>query len=66
MQAIVPTLPSLPIQPLIRAGNCPHGMFKDFRAYPWVMNVVEYDPATLDDIVGQLVEACEFRVKEGQ
>jgi uncharacterized protein YjbI with pentapeptide repeats len=42
LQAIVPDLPSVPVQPLLMASSPEYGMFDDFRAYPWVLDLVTY------------------------
>lgn len=64
--AVVPHLPSVPIQPLILAGNCPYGMFEHIQSYPWVMGLQEYDQANLEDIVGRSVEDCERKFEESR
>ena len=66
LQAVVPLLPSVPIQPLILAGSHPYGMFEHIQRYPWVMSVQEYDPANLEDIVGRSLEDCERKVEESR
>lgn len=45
---IVPWLPSVPVQPLLLKGRNSYGMFKDFRAYWWVLPVWEY--RDIDDV----------------
>jgi uncharacterized protein YjbI with pentapeptide repeats len=48
LMAIVPNLPSLPVQPLLLASQHKYGMFEDFRDYPWVLKEFVYrDQATL-------------------
>jgi uncharacterized protein YjbI with pentapeptide repeats len=42
LQAIVPTHPCLPIQPIILALQREPGMFDFFRRYPWVLQPLEY------------------------
>ena len=64
LAAVVPLLPSVPVQPLIRAGNRPYGMFEHIHRYPWVMSLQEYNPANLEEIVGRSVEDCERKVEE--
>jgi uncharacterized protein YjbI with pentapeptide repeats len=48
LQAIVPNLPSVPIQPLLLGTEREYDMFDHFRKYPWVLATYHYDsPATL-------------------
>jgi hypothetical protein len=42
LQAIVPDLPSVPVQPVIIASQEEPGMFDFFRRYPWFLKVHRY------------------------
>ncbi len=42
LQRIVPALPSVPVQPLIAAGQAAYGMFVDFGGYPSVLPPFRY------------------------
>ncbi|HKU74810.1 MAG TPA: pentapeptide repeat-containing protein [Pyrinomonadaceae bacterium] len=43
LHAIVPALPSLPVQPIILASQHEYGMFKDFAAYLSVLSPFRYN-----------------------
>lgn len=53
--SIVPTLPSVPVQTIIKRGEKPWGMYELIARYPWVLKTFEYDD------VAQLLEM--FRAK---
>lgn len=61
LMAIVPTSPSIPVVPVIRAGEAPYAMFHDLHAYPWMLPLVTYRDD--DDLLAQL-EAAVVRPAE--
>jgi uncharacterized protein YjbI with pentapeptide repeats len=53
LMAIVPNLPSVPIQPILASNQSEYGMFEHFRRYPWVLETAIYDP---DDDLGTFLK----------
>jgi uncharacterized protein YjbI with pentapeptide repeats len=66
LQAIVPGLPSVPVQPLIASSDYEYGMFEHFRHYPWVLDTYQYD--TPEDLLASLkervIDPAESKAKE--
>ncbi len=54
LQAIVPDLPSVPVQPILLASDYEYGMFEHFKKYPWVLEVFLYN--STEDLIKQLEE----------
>jgi hypothetical protein len=54
LQAIVPNLPSVPVQPLLQSSKDEYGMFEHFKSYPWVLSIHRY--SDFEDLMATLKE----------
>jgi uncharacterized protein YjbI with pentapeptide repeats len=65
LMAIIPTLPSVPVQPLLLESETEYGMFRDFREYPWVLEPFRYtDKDTLlSKLREKVIAPAESKVK---
>lgn len=52
LASIVPTLPSIPVIPLIARGSVAYAMFEHLQRYPWVMPIFTY--TAVDDVLSEL------------
>jgi Pentapeptide repeats (8 copies) len=68
LQRIVPTLPSVPIQPLLQSSQNEPGMLDHMKAFGWFLELYRYD--TIADLKLALDEKVLFpaekRVREGR
>jgi uncharacterized protein YjbI with pentapeptide repeats len=57
LRGIVPNRPSMPVQPVLLAGQQEPGMFDFFKMYPWVLPVLTY--ANQQDLLGSLPKVLD-------
>jgi uncharacterized protein YjbI with pentapeptide repeats len=59
LAVIVPALPSVPIQPIIAAGQEPFALFSHWTRYASVLPTIEYDSTSLGATIDGVIRACE-------
>ena len=66
LQAIVPNLPSVPVQPLLLTSEREYGMFEHFRRYPWVLDTYYYDnlDVVLASVEERVISPAETKARE--
>jgi hypothetical protein len=66
LQAIVPNLPSVPVQPLLLASELEYGMFEHFKRYPWVLDTYYYDNVkeVLASLEDKVISPAETKARE--
>jgi uncharacterized protein YjbI with pentapeptide repeats len=65
LMAIVPHLPSVPVQPLLLATEKQYEMFEHFKRYPWVLATYEYKDVDglLSRLDEEVIEPAEMMVR---
>ena len=66
LMAIVPSMPSVPVQPLLLASQQEYAMFEHFRRYPWLLQEVLYDdqPTLLAELNERVIAPAEAKARE--
>jgi hypothetical protein len=68
LMPIIPSLPSVPVQPLLLAGSNKYAMFDDFRQFHSVLPVYEYSrvDSLLDSLRDHVIAPAERKAQELQ
>ncbi|MBN2561786.1 MAG: pentapeptide repeat-containing protein [Phycisphaerae bacterium] len=64
--SVVETLPSVPVQPLLKSGERPWGMYDHIKRYPWVLDVHEYADTAglLASLADKVIAPAEGKARE--
>jgi uncharacterized protein YjbI with pentapeptide repeats len=68
LAAIVPNLPSVPVQPLLQSGFEPWGMYDHIKRYPWVLPLLPYEDGEtlLRSLVFKIIAPAEAMAMKQQ
>jgi uncharacterized protein YjbI with pentapeptide repeats len=66
LQAIVPNLPSVPIQPLLLESSYEYGMFEHFKRYSWVLETILYKNSgeLINQLAERVIKPAEMKAKQ--
>jgi uncharacterized protein YjbI with pentapeptide repeats len=66
LASIVPSLPSVPVQPLLQAGYEPWGMYDHIKRYPWVLPTFFYEnqDALIAELALKVIAPAEAKADE--
>ena len=64
----MPSLPSIPVQPILRRGNKPWVLFESIARYPWVLSVYHYNEKSelLRNLRERVIDPAEIKAIELQ
>ena len=63
---VIPTYPSVPVQPIIKGRSRPYAMYERFKHYPWVLGLYRYRDleSLLATFTEQVILPAERKVSE--
>lgn len=61
LASIARQMPSIRFYPIIEVGERPFGMFEDYRSYPWILPIKEYDKTQVEMVIAQIISEESVR-----